>query len=175
MRYSCAARSLAAYVRTLRSGDSRFDRYVDGDLGALSELEVQGLRVFQGRRNSGGRTAGCSRCHSGANLTDEGFHNTGVAWREGKLQDLGRYAISGAEVDRGAFKTPSLRQVAITAPYMHDGSLATLEAVVDFYDGGGNANPYQDPRIEPLGLDEGEKAALVAFLRSLTGVVREGS
>jgi len=97
-----------------------------------------------------------------------------VAWRDGKLQDLGRFTISGAEADRGAFKTPTLRQVARTAPYMHDGSLATLEDVIDFYDGGGNANPYQDPQIRPLGLDEDEKAALVAFLRSLTGLVREG-
>jgi len=118
---------------------------------------------------------GCIRCHIGATFTDEGFQNTGVAWRDGKLQDLGRYAISATEADRGAFKTPSLREVARTAPYMHDGSLATLEDVIDFYDGGGNANPYQDPRIKPLGLDEGEKAALAAFLRSLTGVVREGS
>ncbi len=163
------ARSLAAYVRTLRTGDSRFDRFINGDRDALSELEFRGWRLFRGD------AARCSLCHPAATFTDEGFHNTGVAWRDGKLQDLGRFTISGAEADRGAFKTPTLREVARTAPYMHDGSLATLEDVIDFYDGGGNPNTYQDPQIRPLGLDEDEKAALVAFLRSLTGVVREGS
>ena len=162
------ARSLASYVRTLRTGDSRFDRFVDGDRGALSELEVRGQQLFQGR-------ARCVRCHMGATFTDERFHNTGVAWREGELHDLGRYTVSGAEMDRGAFKTPTLRQVAKTAPYMHDGSLATLEAVLDFYDGGGTDNPYRDPLIRSLGLDEDERAALVAFLGSLTGVVSEGT
>ena len=124
-------------------------------------------RLFQGK-------ARCDRCHLGANLTDEGFHNTGVAWSEGRLQDLGRFVVSGVERESGAFKTPTLREVERTAPYMHDGSLATLEEVVDFYDRGGNVNPYLDPILKPLNLSPVEKETLVAFLRALTGQIQEG-
>ena len=94
------------------------------------------------------------------------MHNTGVAWRDGRLADEG-----GGE---GTFKTPTLREVARTAPYMHDGSLDTLQQVVEFYDRGGNTNPALDPEIRPLRLTEGEKRALLAFLSSLTGTVLEG-
>ncbi|MFB3111673.1 MAG: cytochrome-c peroxidase, partial [Gemmatimonadales bacterium] len=102
---------------------------------------------------------------------DQSFHNTGVAWRDGMLVDSGRAAVTGAREALGAFKTPSLRNVARTAPYMHDGSVATLEEVVEFYDGGGNPNPYQDPDIRPLNLNASERSALLAFLRSLSGRV----
>lgn len=161
------ARALASYVRTIQAGASRFDRLVGGDASAMTEVERQGLALFQGK-------ARCDRCHVGTNLTDEGFHNTGVAWSEGRLQDLGRFVVSGVERDSGAFKTPTLREVERTAPYMHDGSLATLEEVVDFYDRGGNANPYLDPILRPLNLSPVEKEALVAFLRALTGQIQEG-
>jgi cytochrome c peroxidase len=161
------ARALASYVRTILAGDSPYDRYVAGDAAALGEEERLGLRVFRGKGN-------CTLCHLGPNLTDEGFHNTGVAWNNGRFQDEGRYEVTRSERDRGAFKTPTLREVARAAPYMHDGSLQTLEDVVAFYDRGGTPNPNLDPEVRPLGLAGEEKRALVALLRSLSGTVREG-
>ncbi len=125
------------------------------------------------------RGAGCGSCHqvqspvhhrpSGVRLfTDFGFHNLGVGYAAGRFADIGRYRVTGVESDLGAFRTPSLRNVAVTAPYMHDGSLATLEEVIDFYDAGGRPNPNLSPLITPLFLDAYEKAALVAFLQTLT-------
>jgi cytochrome c peroxidase len=142
-------------VRTIRSGDSRFDRYTAGETGALSVLEKTGLELFRGKGH-------CVTCHVGPNFTDEQFHNTGVAWR-GYLIDNGR--------DHGAFKTPTLREIARTAPYMHDGSIATLEEVVDYYSEGVRTNPYIDREVRPRHFTADEKRALLAFLRSLTGVV----
>jgi cytochrome c peroxidase len=104
-------------------------------------------------------------------LSDEAFHNTGVAWRDGRLLDSGRGAITGRDSDRGAFKTPTLREIARTAPYMHDGSLAGLRDVIDFYDRGGQPNPYLDSEIRPLRLTAEDKTALIAFLRALNGTV----
>src|SRR5205085_3160017 len=118
---------------------------------------------------------GCSACHIGPNFTDENFHNTGVAWREGRLKDEGRFAVSGNSQDHGAFKTPTLREIERTAPYMHDGSLATLEAVVDFYSEGGRPNPNLDPQIRPRRFSFEEKSELIAFLKTLSGRVVEGS
>lgn len=155
------ARALASYVRTLRSGDVPVDRSRDGDTTALSPAARRGLALFTGRAN-------CSTCHVGPNFSDEQFHNTGVA---GDPSDLGRFAVTGNWAERGAFKTPTLREVARTAPYMHDGSLATLEAVVDFYDRGGRPNPSLDREIHPLGLSPDDKRDLVRFLRALTGRV----
>jgi cytochrome c peroxidase len=98
-----------------------------------------------------------------------------VAWSEGGLQDEGRAAITGKPYHKGAFKTPTLREVGRRGPYMHDGSLATLEDVVDYYDAGGNKNPYLDENIVPLHLSVAEKKALLAFLRNgLTGYIRDG-
>ncbi len=161
------ARALASYVRTILSGDSPYDRYVNGDREALSEQARQGLRIFRGKGN-------CTSCHLGPNLTDERSHNTGFAWREDRILDPGRFAVTKKDSDQGAFKTPTLREIARTAPYMHDGSMATLEEVVEYYDRGGNRNPYLDPELRPLNLTEAEKRALVAFLRSLSGTIREG-
>ena len=161
------AAALAAYVRTIRSVDSPLDRFLKGQPGGLSEVELEGLRLFRDK-------ARCYICHGGDQLTDESFHNTGVAWRSGRLQDEGRARVTGKVYDRGAFKTPTLREVARTAPYMHDGSIGTLEAVIEFYDRGGNANPYRDENIVPLHLSAVEKRALVSFLRALTGTVRDG-
>ncbi len=161
------ARALASYVRTILSGDSRYDRYVAGDTEALNDTERLGLEVFRGKGN-------CVTCHLGPNLTDERFHNTGVGYEDGRFEDDGRFGVSGRESDRGAFKTPTLRNVAQTAPYMHDGSIATLEDVIDDYDNGGTPNPYLDREIRKLGLTVAEKAALAAFMRTLTGTVREG-
>ncbi|MGI8744016.1 MAG: cytochrome-c peroxidase [Bryobacteraceae bacterium] len=159
--------ALASYVRTIRSEDSRFDRYLTGAPSGFSDTEREGLRLFRDR-------ARCYICHAGNNLTDEMFHNTGVAWRKGRLEDEGRARVTGKASDRGAFKTPTLREVAKTAPYMHDGSMKTLEDVIEFYDRGGNANPNLDENLVPLHLSKADKEALLAFLRSLSGTVRDG-
>ena len=161
------ARALASYVRTILAGDSPFDRYANGIANALSDEARSGLEIFRGK-------AGCSTCHSGPTMSDERFHNTGVAWQGGEWKDLGRFLVTGAAQDRGAFKTPTLREVDRTAPYMHDGSLSTLDAVIDYYDRGGNPAPSRDADLKPLGLTADEKRQLIAFLRSLTGMVREG-
>jgi len=153
------SRALATYVGTLRTGATPVDRYVAGDSTALGPAARRGRAIFLGK-------GGCADCHSGPTFSDERFHNTGVAVG---TNDRGRYAISGDSADRRRFKTPTLRQIARTAPYMHDGSLPTLERVVDFYDGGGRPNPELDPEIRPLHLTTTEKADLLAFLRALGG------
>jgi cytochrome c peroxidase len=154
------ARALASYLRTLRSGGAPIDRYRHGDSTALSAAAQRGLTLFLGR-------ASCAACHAGPNFTDEQFHNTGVAWRRGSPTDSGRAAVTRAAQDVGAFKTPTLRDVACTAPYMHDGSLRTLDDVIDFYDRGGHANANLDGEIQPLRLDAEEKRSLVVLLSAL--------
>ena len=161
------ARALASYVRTILSGNAPIDRYLNGDRDALTERQRQGLDLFRGKGS-------CIACHLGPTLSDEQFHNTGVAWRDGRLLDQGRFVVTSADEDRGAFKTPTLREVARTAPYMHDGSIATLEEVIEFYDRGGNTNPTLDRRVRPLNLTAGEKGDLLAFLHVLSGEIREG-
>ncbi len=156
---STVGQALASYVRTLRSGDTPADRYVVGDTTALSAAERRGRALFLGRGN-------CADCHSGPTFSDERFHNTGIATG---TADEGRYAITRDSADRGRFKTPTLREIVRTAPYMHDGSIPTLERVVDFYDGGGRANPNLDQEIHPLRLSAAEKSDLIAFLRALGG------
>jgi len=135
------------------SGDSLFDRFFNGDRTALSAEQQAGLAIFRGKGN-------CTACHVGPNFTDERLHNTGIAWRDRKLADPG--------AGRGDFKTPTLREIARSAPYMHDGSLATLEDVVEYYDRGGNRNPDLDPELRPLHLSADEKKNLASFLRSLS-------
>ena len=152
-------RALATFVRFLLSGDSPADRYSVGDSLALTPSAIRGRALFLARAN-------CTACHTGPYLTDERFHNTGVSWNRG---DVGREAITKDPADRGRFRVPSLRDIALTAPYMHDGSIRTLAEVVAFYDRGGNANPLLDHRIRPLSLTEGERADLISFLESLTG------
>ena len=160
------AEGLASYVRTIRSGNSRVDKYLSRGAGLSREEEV-GMRVFRLKGN-------CVTCHVGPNFTDEQFHNTGIAWRKGDLSDEGRFAVTQRLADRGAFKTPTLRDVARTAPYMHDGSIATLEEVIEHYDRGGVPNPGLDLEIQPLRLTVEEKRALAAFLRALAGEISEG-
>lgn len=163
------AAALAGYVRSLRSENSDYDLFVSRWSLPISNLELEGLQLFRGK-------AQCYLCHSGPQFTDEKFHNTGVAWRDGTLQDEGRAAVTGKSYHRGAFKTPTLRNVGQRGPYMHDGSLTTLEDVVNFYDRGGNPNPYIDENVVPLHLTAGEKKALLAFLRAgLTGTVKDGT
>jgi cytochrome c peroxidase len=161
------ADALASYIRTIRSSDSRLDAYRSGQLSALSAVEQAGLAIFQGK-------GACATCHGGPNLTDDGFHNTGISWVDGRFADEGRFIVSQDPREHGAFKTPTLREVALTGPYMHDGSLKTLEDVVEFYSKGGRRNPYLDPRVRALGLSSGEKKALVAFMQTLTGRVTDG-
>ena len=161
------AKAIASFVRTLLAANSPFDHFEHGEHNALSDQARRGLELFRGKGN-------CIACHHGPNFTDEQFHNTGVAWRDGRLTDEGRFAVTGNERDRGAFKTPTLRELARTAPYMHDGSIATIEGVVDFYSEGGRQNPYLDPEIRPRHFTPEEKRALATFLRTLTGRVREG-
>lgn len=156
------AKAIATFERTVLSGNSAWDRYTQlKDEAALSDSAKRGLELFEGK-------ALCTRCHVGFTLSDSLFHNIGVGMDE-ENPDLGRYKVTGKEEDKGAFKTPMLRDLLKTAPYMHDGSVETLEEVIEFYDRGGEANPWLDPKMEPLNLTEQEKKDLVAFLESLEG------
>ena len=160
-----AAEAIAAYERTLLSGNSPFDRFrYAGEEDAISEMAKTGMGIFVGK----GR---CITCHqftaSYALFTDNNFHNLGVGM-DNENPDLGRYLVTGKEKDKGGFKTPSLRNIALTGPYMHDGSEHTLEEVVEFYDRGGNPNPNLDGAMMPLKLTTIEKMALVEFMKSLT-------
>lgn len=151
------ARAIAAFERTILSGNAPYDQYKSGDESALSESAARGRKVFFNKAN-------CSACHSGPNFSDGGFHNIGVGMDEEK-PDPGRFAVTKLEGDRGAFKTPTLREIARTAPYMHDGSLKTLEEVVEFYDKGGIENPQLDEEIFPLNLSKQQKTDLIKFLK----------
>ena len=155
------AKAIAAYERTVISGNSPLDRYNMGDEQALTESAKRGLVVFKEK-------ARCNQCHSGANFSDEMFHNVGIGWDSNNI-DLGRYSVTKEPLDLSAFKTPTLREVSRTAPYMHNGRFATLEEVVDFYDKGGEPNPFLDRLIKKLDLKKQDKIDLVAFLKSLEG------
>ncbi len=155
-------KAIAAFERTLVTGDSPFDRYMKGDKNALTVQEKRGLILFISK-------AGCTQCHNGENLTDNKFHNIGVPPAGPAKDDLGRYNVTKSEVDKRAFKTPSIRNISMTPPYMHNGVLATLDEVVDFYNKGGGDDPNQSPKIFKLGLTRQEKRDLVAFLMTLTG------
>jgi cytochrome c peroxidase len=154
------ARALASFERTLLLGDTPVDRFRAGRVGALSAMEKHGLWLWESK-------AGCWKCHSGANFTDGQFHNTGVSWGR-EPSDAGRFLVTRREVDRGKFRTPSLRAVARTAPYMHDGSMASLEEVLEFYNRGGGKNRNLDSVIAPLGLSPQEMQSLLAFLHALS-------
>jgi cytochrome c peroxidase len=155
------AQAIAAYVRTILSGDSPYDRFQAGDRSAMSASAQRGLRLFEGK-------AMCTKCHAGFNFTGEGYRNIGVGMAD-KAPDLGRHAVTGDDPDRGAFKTPTLRDVAKRGPYMHDGSEKTLADVVEYYDRGGVKNPWLSSDMKPLGLTAQERADLVEFMRALTG------
>ena len=157
------ARAIAAYVRTIVSGNAPYDRFKAGDGTALSAAAQRGLALFEGK-------AACVGCHAGFNFTDEGYRNIGVGM-DRETPDLGRFLVTKNDGDRGAFKTPTLRDVAARGPYMHDGSLITLADVVAYYDRGGVPNPWLSSDVRPLGLTAGERAELVEFLRALTGQI----
>lgn len=184
------AKAIAAFERTVVSGKAKYDEFKAGNQQALNAAEKRGLELFEGK-------ARCSQCHNGPNFTDEKYHNLGVDW-DTDIVDLGRYKVTKKEQDIGAFKTPTLREIADTAPYMHNGIIATLEEIVVFYNRGGIANPFLDvemvrpnrtmeqvleyyekgkiqevpsPEAELVKLDlsNKEQADLVAFLRTLSG------
>jgi cytochrome c peroxidase len=182
------AKAIATFERVAAlSGNAPFDKYNAGDNKALSDSQKRGLVLFGLTLNTDDefksdairQKAKCSICHQGANFTDEEFHNLGIGWddKSGRFADLGRWAIDpiGAKCDTslGTFKTPSLREVEHTGPYMHDGSLATLEQVVEHYDKGGNPNPALDPDMKKLNLTAQEKADVVAFMKALTGETKK--
>jgi cytochrome c peroxidase len=153
------AQAIATYERTILSRDTPFDRYVQGDSRALSAQAVRGMKLFFG-------DARCVLCHKGPNLTDDDFHNVGIV--EDGQPDPGRRGVTGKPADQGKFKTPSLREVGRTAPYMHNGRFKTLTEVVQHYNFGGvtdAANDYRDPQLQVLYLVEEQVADLVAFLR----------
>ena len=179
--------AVAAFVRTLVSRNAPIDRYLRGDQAALSAEARQGLELFQGK-------AGCAQCHGGPLLSDQRYHALGVpenldifanpfrhiSFRrffrtlgapgvERYRDDPGLYGVTKDRADWGKFRTPSLREVSRTAPYMHNGSLPTLEDVVAFYDRGGGPHPNKSPLLRPLGLSGAEQRALVEFLQSLAG------
>jgi cytochrome c peroxidase len=155
-------KAIASFQRTVLSGNSPADKFDQGgETGAISQEAQRGLLLFREK-------ARCTKCHSGFNFTDEKFHNLGIGWDDNKV-DLGRYMVTKNGEDLGAFKTPTLREISRTAPYMHDGRFRTLEEVVNFYNKGGVKNTHQDPLILPLELTNDEKRDLVQFLRTLNG------
>ncbi|MFQ5700982.1 MAG: cytochrome-c peroxidase [Acidobacteriota bacterium] len=156
--------AIAAYEATRLSGDSPWDRFQAGDKAALTPRQKEGNDLFFGK-------AECAQCHLGWNFTDSMFHNLGIGWnaRTRQFADPGRAKITGDEKETGRFKTPTLREVALHAPYMHDGSLATLHDVVEHYNKGGIPNPWLSERIRPLNLTPEEIDALVSLLEALSG------
>jgi len=159
------AKSIAAFERTIVSGNAPFDRYEGGDKSAMTPEQVRGFELFKGK-------AQCTNCHVGFTQSDSIFHNLGVGIDAPK-PDLGRFDKTKDPKDKGAFKTPTLRDLSKTAPYMHDGSEATLEKVMELYNRGGNKNPDLDAKMKPLNLTEAEKRDLVAFMKALDGEVTQ--
>jgi cytochrome c peroxidase len=182
-------KALAAFQRTLVTRHAPFDRYMMGEKQAMAESAVRGMALFRGK-------ARCILCHNGPNFTDSQFHNLGVPdapllthplvqasirFDAKRMQvpefaqvkeDLGRYLVTKEEKDRGAFKTPTLRNVAQRDPYMHNGAFHALEEIIDFYDQGGGASARKSPLVQPLALTAAEKRDLLEFLQALTGEVQ---
>jgi len=158
-------KALAGFVRRIRIGGSPVDLFRDGNISHLGREEKAGLWVYESK----GR---CWRCHSGPNFTDEAFHNTGVGVVDGQPEP-GRFAVTGDAADRGRFKTPTLRGLVHTAPFMHDGSIATLEEVVEFYRQGGRTNSHLDADLARIEMTDEDARNLVIFLRSLSAEVAE--
>jgi len=155
------AKAIATFERTVYSGNAPYDKYNAGDEKALNESQVRGMKVFFNK-------AACDSCHLGFNFTDGSYANLGIGMDQLK-PDLGRYEVSKRDEDKGAFKTPTLREIEHTGPYMHDGSIKTLEEVVEHYDKGGFKNEWLDARMKPLKLSAQEKKDLVAFMKALSG------
>lgn len=153
-------RALACFERSLISGYSRYDQYAAyDDRQALTASEMRGMQLFFSDRTN------CSECHGGFNFTNYAFENNGLY---AQYTDPGRFRLTGDEMDRARFKVPTLRNIALTAPYMHDGSIGELGDVIDHYNHGGAAHPHKSSLIKPLNLSNEEKADLIAFLHALT-------
>ena len=153
------AKAVAAYERTIVTTDSPFDRYVRGDQSALTKQEARGLEIFNGKGH-------CTLCHWGGYFSDGRFHNLGVEPASGAKPDMGRQAVTKDTADFGKFKTPTVRDAALRAPYMHNGTEKTLEDVVRLYNrGGGKDDANLDPLMVPLSLSEREIQAVVAFMK----------
>lgn len=160
------AKAIAAFERTVVVNDTPFDRWLAGDRHAITPSQWRGYKVFVDPAKGN-----CATCHSAPNFTDNGFHNIGIAGK-GAEPDAGRFAIRKVASMRGAFKTPSLRDIELTAPYFRDGSASTLREVVDHYVRGGDDRSNLSASMKPLDLSEQEKNDLVAFMKSLTGKSR---
>jgi cytochrome c peroxidase len=153
------AQAIAAYERTIVTTDSPFDRFIRGDEASLTALEKKGLEIFNGK----GR---CTACHWGGNFSDGRFHNLGVMPAAGAKPDEGRYDVTKDPRDKGKFKTPTIRDVALRAPYLHNGTEKNLESLVELYNKGGGMNDANlDPIMIPLNLSKKESEALVAFMK----------
>jgi len=157
------SKAIAAFERTIISRESPFDRWLQGDKKAMTAQQVHGFRLFTDP-NKGN----CAACHSGPNFTDGGFHNVGLASYGNANPDVGRFAIKPLPSLKGAFKTPTVRDIALTAPYFHDGSALTLTEVVEHYNKGGVAKDDLSPNIKPLNLSQGEIKDIVLFMEALT-------
>jgi len=158
-------RALASYLRTLISANSKYDQYIEGDSMALSEAAISGKQLFFSSKTN------CSSCHTGFNFTNNQFENNGL-YKE--FNDNGRERITLQPEDNGKFRVPTLRNIELTAPYMHDGSLKNIEAVIAHYNSGGKNHPNQNDLIKPLSLTPTEKQDLIAFLKSLTDTTFSG-
>jgi cytochrome c peroxidase len=155
------AKAIATFERTVLSGNSPYDRWKAGDKKAMTSDQVRGMDIYFNK-------AKCDQCHEGINFTTNAYHNLGIGTDKPE-PDAGRYVVTKNPADWGAFKTPTLREIANTGPYMHDGRFQTLEEVVDFYDKGGIENKNLDKTMKKLNLTAEEKKDLVAFLRALSG------
>ena len=151
-------KSISTFERSLVSANSIFDRYRQGEVGVYSESAKRGQELFFNE------TGDCFHCHGGYNFTDNAFHNNGLTATE----DQGRFELTQNQLDRGKFKTPTLRNIEVTAPYMHDGRFTSLEEVVNHYNQGGAGHPNSSPLLRPLGLSDQDVQDLVEFMKSLT-------
>ena len=153
-------RAISTFERTFISGNSPYDQYSSKkDSAEFLEIEKKGMELFFSSKTN------CADCHSGFNFTDYSFKNNGL---DSNYKDLGKMKLTGKEEDRALFKVPSLRNVELTSPYMHDGRFNSLDEVIDHYNRGGVAHPHRSEKIQPLNLKEEERKALIAFLESLT-------
>jgi cytochrome c peroxidase len=159
------AKAIASFERTVLSGNSPYDRFLAGDKTAMNGSAQRGYAIFMDEKRGN-----CVTCHVNFNFTDENYYNLGVGMRA-KHPDLGRFSVTRLEGHKGAFKTPTLRNVADTAPYLHDGSEKTLEDVINLYEKGGVPNPWLSPKMKPLKLTRQDKQDLVEFLKALSGEV----
>lgn len=157
------AKAIAAFERTVTSKDSPFDRWLAGNRNAITPAAYRGYQIFKDPARGN-----CNVCHSGGNFTDNGFHNIGIAKPEGQF-DEGRFAVRALPSLKGAMKTPTLRDIELTAPYFHDGSAATLMDVVEHYARGGDDKRFLSKDVRVLDLSRQDKEDLVAFMRALTG------